>query len=226
MDADNMTYSLEDWADYVRGLGNAQIRRTMKAHLASAGDGSREDVHLLEDVRRLLREDACLPADASPEDTAPEDTAPEDDVVWTVKALPTVVPERFDELPRLPLTLVSEGTADDAAIAQRHGHPYLGARKLLYRSERFELDLWLEGPHGSSRAVVLGKISLTDPVSEPKPVEAASIFLIEESHVAASTLTNAFGEFYLEASPEGDISLKIIIRHHGQIVLSLPQEDL
>ena len=80
-DADKMTYSLENWADYVRGLGSTQTRQAMETHLASGTDDSLEDVHLLEDVRRLLREDARLDADV----------APENDVVWTVKALPAVV---------------------------------------------------------------------------------------------------------------------------------------
>ena len=129
------------------------------------------------------------------------------------------------DLPHLALTLVASNVPAPSAEQQRRH--YIGARKLLYQSDRFELDLWLEDPQGTSEAVVLGRVSsITPEEAEPEPVVEAGVFLIEEGKLASSTLTNRFGEFHLEAAPEGQLDLKILIRDRGRIELSLPREDL
>jgi hypothetical protein len=74
-------------------------------------------------------------------------------------------------------------------------------------------------------SVVMGQVSLRDEKNEVAPVAGASIFIIEHGEVAASTLTNRFGEFHLEAAPEGQIDLQILVRNQGRVDLTLPREE-
>ncbi len=202
-------YELEDWVDYIRGLGDAERREDMARHLADGTDGAAEAVRMLEEVRDVVLEDSEGPAES---------------LVWAAKTLADL--QRGEPaLPPLPLVLVGSNVPTLPLEQQRQA--YSGARKLLYRSDRFELDLWLEDPQGTSESVVLGRVcSIRPENAEPEPVTDAGVFLIEEGKIAASTLTNRFGEFHLDAAPEGQIDLKIVIRDRGRIELSLPREEL
>lgn len=202
-------YELEDWVDYVRGFGDAERREDMARHLADGTDGAAEAVRMLEEVRDVVLEDSEGPAES---------------LVWAAKAIADLQRGK-PGLPPLPLVLVGSNVPTPAFEQQRQ--TYIGARKLLYRSDRFELDLWLEDPQGTSESVVLGRVcSIRPDNAEPEPVADAGVFLIEEGKIASSTLTNRFGEFHLDAAPEGQIDLKIVIRDRGRIELSLPREEL
>jgi hypothetical protein len=203
------SYELEDWVDYIRGLGDAERREDMARHLADGTDGAAEAVRMLEEVRDVVLEDSEGPAES---------------LVWAAKTLADLQRAK-PGLPHLPLVLVGSNVPTPAFEQQRQ--TYIGARKLLYRSDRFELDLWLEDPQGTSESVVLGRVcSIRPENAEPEPVADAGVFLIEEGKIASSTLTNRFGEFHLDAAPEGQIDLKIVIRDRGRIELSLPREEL
>ena len=132
-------------------------------------------------------------------------------------------PLDVDNLPAIALELVSIYPPPQLDDAQRQA--YLGARKLLYKGDRFELDIRLEDPQGSRMSVVMGQVSLRDEKNEVAPVAGASIFIIEHGEVAASTLTNRFGEFHLEAAPEGQIDLQILVRNQGRVDLTLPRDE-
>ena len=204
-------YDLPDWVDYVRGLGDEQSRAAMAEHLSSSDDGSAEDVRLLEEVGSLFEDDRFGPSEAA---------------LWSVKALPGVGTPRppvaeIMSLPALPVTLVS---MTRASVGLERQDPYPGACKLQYQSDRFELDIWLEDPQGSIESVVLGQVAIGRNHPHAGPVAGASVFLVVDGVAARSTVTNEFGEFHIEASPEGDVVLKIVIRDHGQIEFPLPHE--
>ena len=199
-------YDLEDWVDYVRGLREPSEREAMTQHLAAATDDSISDLRLLESVREAL----CEELESPPENLS-----------WTAKAIAGVQPEMMPEIH--PLELISAYPPLVQTDSRRH--IYLGARKLLYQGERFDLDVWMEDPQGTQASVVMGQVSLRGDDHEMKPVEGASVFLIEGGEVAGSTLTNRFGEFHIEASPEGQLGLQILLRDQGRVELSLPREE-
>ncbi len=207
-------YELEDWVDYIRGLGSPERREDMAEHLARGTEGAAEDVRMLEEVRDVVLEDA---------------EGPSESLVWAAKTIAELQRGELEHLPDLPLTLVA--STEPPPPAERQQQSYIGARKLLYQGDCFELDLWLEDPQGTAESVVLGRVSSTAPASSthpegPEPIAEAGVFLLEEGNLATSTLTNRFGEFHLEAAPEGRIDLKIVIRDTGKIELTLPREDL
>ena len=201
-------YDLEDWIDYVRGLGEDADRQAMERHLKSGVDSSARDVRMLERVGEALRA---------------RSEGPPAVLSWAAKAIAGVRPPDVDNLPAIAVKLVAVDPPFLQDDAQRQA--YLGARKLLYKGERFELDIWLEDPQGSRTSVVMGQVSLRDEKNEVAPVAGASVFIIEHGEVAASTLTNRFGEFHLETAPEGQIDLQILVRDHGRVDLSLPREE-
>ena len=201
-------YELEDWVDYVRGLGDAGRRRAMAEHLATGIDTSVADVRMLEEVRDLIVEDAT--------------DGPPEALTWAAEAIAALATEGRYATPLLPLTLAPTAPAD--AEAARHREAHLGARKLLYRSEQFELDLWIEGPQGVSKSVVLGQIAKMGD-GEASAIAEAAVFLLENGDIASSTLTNRFGEFHLEAPAEREVELRIVIRGLGQIRIAIPTED-
>lgn len=213
-------YELEDWVDYIRGLGSPERREDMAKHLARGTEGAAEDVRMLEEVRDVVLEDG---------------EGPSESLVWAAKTIAELQRGELEHLPDLPLTLVA--STEPPPPAERQQQSYIGARKLLYQGDCFELDLWLEDPQGTAESVVLGRVSSTTPAASsdpagssdpesPEPVAEAGVFLLEEGNLATSTLTNRFGEFHLEAAPEGRIDLKIVIRDTGKIELTLPREDL
>ena len=201
-------YDLEDWIDYVRGLGDDADRQAMARHLESGVDDSARDVRMLERVGETLRGGTEGPPEV---------------LSWAAKAIAGVRPPDVDKLPAIALELISVYPPPPQDDAQRQA--YLGARKLLYTGDRFELDIWMEDSQGSQAPVVMGKVSLRGEKNEVAPVAGASVFIIEHGEVAASTLTNRFGEFHLETAPEGQIDLQILVRDQGRVDLTLPREE-
>ena len=200
-------YDLADWVDYVRGLKPESEREAMTELLGRDAQAAR-DVAMLECVRDALQLDEPPPMT----------------LAWTARAMAGVRPPPLLQLPRISLHLISIEPPPEPPDARRH--PYLGARRLFYRGERLDLDLWLEDPHGIQTSILMGHLSLRDEERKASPVQGASVFLLEKGQVAASTLTNQYGEFHLEALPEGQLGLQILVQDCGRVDLAIPREAL
>jgi hypothetical protein len=202
-------YELEDWADYVRGLGTEKQRRAMAEHLATAVDDSRSDVAMLEEVRSAIMEDA--------EDGTPEPWA------WAAQAIFDLgQAHNRSQLPLIPLELVAELPKD--TLDGREEKPYDPTRQLSYEGTNLNLVLWLEDPYEDSATAVLGQLDRADEAASP--VRGASVVLLEDGCAVGAALTNDYGEFQIETFAEGTLQLRIVLRDEGQIDVAIPPREL
>lgn len=184
-------YRIEDWVDFVRGLGEVSQTAAMKGHLAA---GCPECATI---VARLQRTAAGLTADAAR--PVPEAVVARARAVFQPAQAPWATGQRLSRL--LAELVFDSWSAPAPAYAGIRGS--LGTRQLSYRAGDVRLDLSVEPVPKSPRLLFTGQVH-----GKPAGNSMTVKILCGERTVSEST-TSEFGEFALESPNAIRLSLHI-----------------
>jgi hypothetical protein len=190
-------FSEADWADFVRKLVSAETRMKMQQHI---DDGCKKCKSTLNLWRRVL-------AIAEKENAL----TPPADVVRVVKSQFAAV------MPELPsgVRLVFDSMLQPITAGIRGS---VAARRFLYETDNYYIDLRLEPRSAEDRACLVGQVLNRT----GKPVaHGVAVRLQEGKQPIAHTATNQFGEFQLEFGAADALCISIGRDQKDEIVLPL-----
>lgn len=182
-------FSIDSWADYVRGLGSEALRRRMADHL---GDGCRRCTRAVAALERFA---AVAAADAVV-------TPPRSDI-RSAKALAELLrPDRSSLFDRVGLALRFDPAQASAAAGTR-SEDESGAQ-WHFASAEYTVDLRLERRSSDCVAQLAG-CCLHQPTEEA--VANAPAFLVKGERVTGHGTTNEYGEFEMQVELAGPVEL-------------------
>jgi hypothetical protein len=190
-------FSLEQWTDFVRGLGEDGMRIAMAAHLDAGCGRCARTVDVLRRTSRVLS--------AEGQYQVPEYALRSAHAIFgTRRAQPT-------RSPRVPIHLIYDSIREPLPVGMRSSDRL--TRRALYQAENFFLDLRLERDPGSPRLNLVGQLANCDtPAQQPCGV---LVLLAAGEDVVARAVTNRFGEFELEYEPAANLRLLLPIDVSG-----------
>jgi hypothetical protein len=199
-------YSLNEWADYIRGVTPEEERRQLQRHLESGCEKCRK----LEGIWRAALKLAQKEINYQPPDRG----------VQFVKSLFVVVSPGGKLSPAAKLAqpiFDSFRQPLPAGVRSTQGSP----RHLVYRSGAFLVDVRLEAAYQGSPARLAGQI--LDHANPGRAMKDVSISLRSGPQEIASVTTNQFGEFRLELGliARTDLHLAVWTDPSGPIVIPL-----
>jgi len=197
-------YTIEQWVDYSRGVGEAQQRTQMEAHLAGG----------CEDCRRLRALSAKLVAICSTMNTI---EVPDYALRMARAIFPVRIPDRPKRGNRLPIEAIFDSFLVPAPAGLRA--TWQIGWQGLYRAGECSVDLRIEPELKSARAAVIGQI--TNHVSPATEMSNLPVSLRAGKEVIAETTSNRFGEFQMEYEQQAKLKLCIHLRDSKLIQVPL-----
>jgi hypothetical protein len=211
-------FTLEDLADYVRGVASPDRKAEIDAGLArGAGPEAvelRRDLALLSAVADVLRRERAIERGDAP--------GPSADSLSAVSAMFAAVRhDSAESLPLLPLLAVHDPYA---GLASGFRSAQLGHRDLEIHAEIFDLELSIDTPYDAIDVIVVGRLMKQE--SQSWSVDQIPAILVGGGQVLATAVTNRFGEFHLATeSEEDDVELCLLIAGVGQIRIPIDRKD-
>jgi anti-sigma factor RsiW len=191
-------FSIWQWTDYVRVLGDDVTRSAMDAHLTSGCARCQRTVNVLRGVASTARDEA--------------DYEPPEHAIRYAQAIYSLSRPEKASLPRLIARLVHDSIRDPLPAGMRsQDRP---SRHALYEAGSYCLDLQLEQQLASGLVMLIGQLA-----DRKKPATSTAdvpIWLMDRKSLVASTLCNPFGEFQLEYAPARDLRLHVPLRAAGK----------
>jgi hypothetical protein len=211
-------WTLEDLADYFRGVGSADRRAEIAADVAAAraagrtlggSRGPQPDLDLLAEVAGALRHQEI-------------EQGPSEDALLAVSAMFSAA--AIDPDPPLPQLALLTVRDPQAGLYSGYRSAQLGHKDLEIHGQRFDLELSVDTPYDAIDVVVVGR--LTAAQTEPWSVERVPAILVARGTVLATAVTNRFGEFHVATqSEEDDVELCLLIQGVGQIRVPIDRRD-
>lgn len=199
-------FSIWQWADFVRGLGDAATRTAMDAHLSSPCQRCQRVADTLGRVASIAQTESAY--------------EPPQHAVRYARALYAMRPEKAS-LPRMVARLVHDSFRAPLAAGMRSQH--LVSRRALFEAGSYCLDLQLEHQPASGMVMLIGQLARRD---EPATsTVSVPVWLEERKKLTASTFSSRLGEFQLEYSPARDVRLHIPLPAAGKR-LEIPLDRL
>lgn len=185
-------YSLEEWADFARGVIDERERAAMQSHREDGCVMCREALSLWQRVHALgMLEQAYEP--------------PESAMRALRAAFSLYGPLKTRGGVRAAASLLFDSFLSPLAQGVRSGAS--GARQLLYGVGNYRIDLRVEPQVISEGFALFGQIlDSTDPGAE---IGATVVRLVRDREVVAESATNRFGEFRLESKAQGRLQLRV-----------------
>ena len=185
-------YSLEKWADFVRGVIDERERAAMQSHLEDGCVMCREALSLWRRVHSLGR----LERNYEP---------PESAVRALRAAFSLYGPSKIRSGAQAVASLLFDSFRSPLAQGVRSGAS--SARQLLYGVGKYRIDLRVEPQVESEGLTLFGQVlDSTDPGAE---IGATVVRLVRDREVVAESETNRFGEFRLESNTQGRLQLRV-----------------
>lgn len=211
-------WSLEDLADYLRGVAPEPTRGAIEADLARGGTpgnpfggppgGPADDLRLLAEISAALRQR--------------DEPAPSPDTLLAVSSMFSAAASA-PEPPWVPLPLLSV-VDPQAGLYSGYRSARLGHRDLEIHGQRFDLELSVDTPYDAIDVVIVGRLTAGE--SESWSVERIPAILVAGRDVLATAVTNEFGEFHVAAqSEEDDVELCLLIQGVGQIRVPIDRKE-
>jgi hypothetical protein len=193
-------FTLEDWADFGRGVVEGERRTAMQSHLDSGCKSCAAVLSLYQRVHTIARREPAYepPAGAVRDSEAtfalhrPRETDP--NRAERAKLL-------FDSFLQPQLAGVRSGGAR--------------VRQLLYGTGGYQIDIRIEPQEDSEKAVLVGQVLNADDVDQG--LNAAHVTLFHAGRARAETMTNRFGEFRLECDLESGLQLRVRLPHGTEL---------
>ncbi len=180
-------------ADYVRGLGSPLVRKAIERHLSTGCVKCCRGVRALSEVAKigLGESEYSVPRQAVRS-------------VWAIFNLQRREMGRI--LPCITGRLVYDSFSSPLPAGARGRRQY--ARHVLYNAGSYSLDLRLEQRRASSKVALAGQ--LVDRREPDRPMAGLLVCVLRGKKIAASTASNAFGEFQLEYMPGQPLRLYVL----------------
>jgi len=196
-------FTLEEWVDFVRGVGDDATRADMASHLATGCAKCTRAAGLLRRTASVIASDAHI--------EVPEQA------IRRAKAIFT--PERRDpmRLPRIAARLMFDSTLAPVTAGLRAGEQ--PTRRALFHAGSFFIDLRFEHDPGSHVLSLIGQLASHQ--GDMSEAGGRPILLTAGKSVVARAVTNRFGEFQLEYEPGPHIRLHLPVEPTGRIELPL-----
>lgn len=184
-------FSIWQWADFVRGLGDDVDRSTMQTHLSSPCPRCLRTVKILNDVAVIARGEP--------------DREPPEHALRYVHAIYSLSPPEEASFPRVVARLVHDSRRELLPAGMRAQDRL--SRHALYEAGSYYLDLQLEQQPTSGLVTLLGQ--LADRNKPAASTAAVTVWLMERKRVVTSAACNRFGEFQLEYAPAHRLRLHV-----------------
>lgn len=189
-------YSLEAWADFVRGLPDDGEMRRMREH-AQGCPRCRDDQRVMAEVAETLAWDHRVRL-------RPE-------VVRRVHALSARLPApRPGVLRRLLAALVFDtGTQPALAGVRTSGR---GVRQMVFDAEHYQVHVQWEHAAPGGPVSLVGRVMATAEAALPPGIVVRAV---TPTTIAGETTTNTFGEFVLECPWDPGLALHLPVVSDG-----------
>jgi hypothetical protein len=197
-------YTIEQWVDYCRNLGEVEPRAQMHVHLAEG----------CKDCHRLWAVSAKLVATCGTMDAI---EVPDYALRMARAIFPVRIPERPRRGSRLPLELIFDSFLVPVPAGLRA--TWQIGWQGLYKAGECSVDLRIEPELKSARAAVIGQI--TNHVTPTTEMSNLAVSLRAGKEVIAETISNAFGEFQMEYEQQSRLKLCIHLRDSKLIQVPL-----
>jgi len=187
-------FSIWQWTDYVRVLGDEGARSAMEAHLSSGCARCQRTVNVLRRVAATARGEA--------------DYEPPAYAIRYAQAIYSLSRPEIVGFSRLVARLVHDSFREPLPAGMRAQDRL--SRHALYEAGSYCLDLQLEQQLASGLVTLIGQLA-----DRNKPAASTAevpVWLMERKSLVASTLCNPFGEFQLEYAPTRDLRLCVPLR--------------
>lgn len=173
-------YRNEEWADFARGLVHGERSVAMEQHLSGC-DYCKHALLMWKEVAA---------AGAREANYAPPESAVHIAKSYAAQGAPEAAPSWITQIAELLFDSRME-----PALAGVRSSAAATARQMLYASGDYSIDLRIEPQPGSGKSWVVGQILSKSSQS----VRNVPITLVTELGPVATTTTNPYGEFHLEA---------------------------
>ena len=185
------------WADFVRGLGDAPTRSMMQSHLSSGCASCQKTADTLRAVVAEAKADfAC---------------APPESVVRIAHALYAIAKPEKVSLVRLIARLVHDSAREPLPAGIRSQDRL--SRRALYEAGEYHVDLQLERQPTSGLVTLVGQLAAR---LQATNITDVPVWLMERDSLVGNTTCNAFGEFQLEYQPRRNLRLFVPLSEAGK----------
>lgn len=199
-------FDRSEWADFVRNQGSPEQRQAMISHLQSGCSKCKNIKELLERFAVICKSEASYRVPA--------------DVERSVKAFFALnKPLKVSLFQRILGSSLYDSFDDPLPAGLRAGHQI--NRHVLFQAGDYSVDLRFEHERGSPSMVMVGQIA-----NRRTPEELMAhipVILFSGTRELTRSLSNSFGEFQLEYTPQANLNLRVPLETRGQeleVVLS------
>jgi hypothetical protein len=199
-------YSLEEWADFARGVAGNAKKATMQTHLETGCKQCTKAAALWQRVNvTALRESTYAPPDVA---------------VRSVKGLGAIhgIGQGRKASSRLANLLFDSLRAPTMA-GVRSSSSTTPARQLLYGAGNYRIDVRMEPQSDSEKVAIIGQV--LNAVDPSKQSPSMPVILFKGKKILSVSNTNSFGEFNLECDLHTDLKLHFKIPSEQEVWIPL-----
>jgi hypothetical protein len=199
-------YSLEEWADFARGVAGDAKKKTMQTHLETGCKQCSKTAALWQRVNvTALRESTYVPPDVA---------------VRSVKGLGAIhgIGQGSKATSRLAGLLFDSFRAP-AMAGVRSSSVATPARQLLYGAGNYRIDVRMEPQTDSDKVAIIGQV--LNAVDPAKQSPSMPVILFKGKKIMSVSHTNSFGEFNLECDLHTDLQLHFRIPSEQEVWIPL-----
>ncbi len=192
-------FDRSQWAEFVRNQVSPEQRQAMLSHLQSGCSKCNNIKDLLERFATICKSEAVyrIPVD----------------VERSVKAFFALNRQpKVSLLQRILGSSLYDSYGDPQPVGLRAGHQI--SRHVLFQAGDYSVDLRFEHERGSASMVMVGQIA-----NRRMPEELMAhvpVILFSGSRELTRSLSNSFGEFQLEYTPQANLNLRVPLEARGQ----------
>ena len=205
-------FTIWDWADFSRGVADEPVRAAMQAHLSTGCSRCERTVRVLRGVSATALGEPQF--------------EPPDRAMRYARALFSLQRPEKTGLARLVGRLIHDSALAPQPAGMR-SEAQADTRHLLYEAGGYYLDVQVEQQRDSGRVSLVGQIAARN--NPDAHTANLPVWLLDRTNLVASTLSNRFGEFQLEAAPARNLLLRVPLPDVGkrlEVSLSQPDEGL
>ncbi|HEV3036254.1 MAG TPA: hypothetical protein VHA33_00445 [Candidatus Angelobacter sp.] len=192
-------FDRSEWADFVRNQGSPEQRQAMISHLQTGCSKCRNTKDLLERFAVICKSETSYRVPA--------------DVERSVKAFFALNRQvKVSLFERILGNSLYDSCNDLLPAGLRTGHQI--SRHVLFQAGDYSVDLRFEHERGSASMVMVGQIA-----NRRTPEELMAhipVILFSGNRELTRSLSNSFGEFQLEYTPQANLNLRVPLEARGQ----------
>jgi len=192
-------FDRSEWADFVRNQRSPEQRQAMFSHLQSCCSKCKNTKELLERFAVICKGETAYRVPA--------------DVERSVKAFFTLNRQpKVSLFQRVVGNSLYDSSNNPLPVGLRAGHQI--NRHVLFQAGDYSVDLRFEHERGSASMVMVGQIA-----NRRMPEELMAhvpVILFSGSRELTRSLSNSFGEFQLEYTPQANLNLRVPLEARGQ----------